>query len=37
MKKHNWMVFGVVLVLGLFVFAAGALALTPEEDGGHSG
>ena len=31
MKKHNWMVFGVVLVLGLFVFAAGALALTPEE------
>jgi hypothetical protein len=32
MKKHNWMVFGVVLVLGLFVFAAGALALTPEEE-----
>jgi hypothetical protein len=32
MKKHSWMVFGVVLVLGLFVFAAGALALTPEEE-----
>jgi hypothetical protein len=32
MKKHNWMVLGVVLVLGLFVFAAGALALTPEEE-----